>query len=96
MKNHQVIIHDIGPRYPQIDVSAENLKFEPPPASQPSQYTDSGNPYTQHYQPTAAIWALYLKETEAEDKELAQLWQIGLDQLLIFVCQLAFFLLLFD
>ncbi|KAJ6529362.1 hypothetical protein B0H19DRAFT_877106, partial [Mycena capillaripes] len=30
------------------------------------------------------IWKLYLKETEAEDKELAQLWQIGLDQLLIF------------
>ncbi|KAJ6545561.1 hypothetical protein B0H19DRAFT_887325, partial [Mycena capillaripes] len=30
------------------------------------------------------IWKLYLKETEAEDMELAQLWQIGLDQLLIF------------
>ncbi|KAJ7927145.1 hypothetical protein B0H13DRAFT_1598978, partial [Mycena leptocephala] len=27
---------------------------------------------------------LYLRKTEAEDKELAQLWQIGLDQLLIF------------
>ncbi|KAJ7186274.1 hypothetical protein GGX14DRAFT_383620, partial [Mycena pura] len=33
----------------------------------------------------AKIWKLYLKETEAEDRELAQLWQIGLDQFLIFV-----------
>jgi hypothetical protein len=51
---------------------------------------DSMNPYSHHYQPNAAIWAIYLKETEAEDKELAQLWQIGLDQLLIFVCQFLF------
>ncbi|KAJ7805067.1 hypothetical protein B0H14DRAFT_2611724 [Mycena olivaceomarginata] len=33
----------------------------------------SGSPYSQHYQPTGEIWKLYLKETEAEDKELAQL-----------------------
>jgi hypothetical protein len=45
-----------------------------------------GNHYRQYYQANASIWALYLKETEAEDKELAQLWQTGLDQLLIFVC----------
>ncbi|KAJ7229352.1 hypothetical protein C8J57DRAFT_1092604, partial [Mycena rebaudengoi] len=44
----------------------------------------SGSPYRQHYEPAADIWRLYLKETEAEDMELAQLWQIGLDQLLIF------------
>jgi hypothetical protein len=49
---------------------------------------ESGNHYAQHYQPNATVWALYLKETEAEDKELAQLWQTGLDQLLIFVCQI--------
>ncbi|KAJ7223067.1 hypothetical protein GGX14DRAFT_352145, partial [Mycena pura] len=45
---------------------------------------DASSPYAQHYLPTAEIWKLYLRETEAEDKELAQLWQIGLDQLLIF------------
>ncbi|KAJ7920522.1 hypothetical protein B0H13DRAFT_1453678, partial [Mycena leptocephala] len=37
----------------------------------------------------ADIRRLYLKETEAEDMELAQLWQIGLDQLLIFVCKVS-------
>ncbi|KAJ7206290.1 hypothetical protein GGX14DRAFT_367474 [Mycena pura] len=47
----------------------------------------SGSPYNRHYEPTAEIWKLYLKETEVEDKELAQLWQIGLDQLLIFGCK---------
>ena len=47
---------------------------------------DTGNHYRQYYQANATVWALYLKETEAEDKELAQLWQTGLDQLLIFVC----------
>ncbi|KAJ7931091.1 hypothetical protein B0H13DRAFT_869966 [Mycena leptocephala] len=46
--------------------------------------SDTSSPYAQHYLPTAEIWKLYLRETEAEDKELAQLWQIGLDQLLIF------------
>ncbi|KIJ57064.1 hypothetical protein M422DRAFT_198449, partial [Sphaerobolus stellatus SS14] len=49
-----------------------------------SPVVDSESPYKQHYQPTAAVWALYLKETEAEDKELTELWQVGLDQLLIF------------
>lgn len=48
---------------------------------------DSKNHYSQYYQPNSLVWELYLKETEAEDKEVAQLWQIGLDQLLIFVCQ---------
>jgi uncharacterized protein YpmS len=43
------------------------------------------NPYRQDYESNAKIWALYLTETEAEDKELADLWQVGLDQLLIFV-----------
>jgi hypothetical protein len=52
--------------------------------------SDTSSPYTQHYLPTAEIWKLYLRETEAEDKELAQLWQIGLDQLLIFVRKFAF------
>ncbi|KAF8523935.1 hypothetical protein BU17DRAFT_19711, partial [Hysterangium stoloniferum] len=31
------------------------------------------------------IWSLYLKETEKEDKELANSLQVGVDQLLIFV-----------
>ncbi|KAJ7930267.1 hypothetical protein B0H13DRAFT_1962199 [Mycena leptocephala] len=46
--------------------------------------SDASSPYAQHYLPTAEIWKLHLMEMEAEDKELAQLWQIGLDQLLIF------------
>ena len=49
----------------------------------------TGNHYIQYYQSSATVWALYLKETEAEDRELAQLWQTGLDQLLIFVCQIS-------
>ncbi|KAJ7853209.1 hypothetical protein B0H13DRAFT_1643143, partial [Mycena leptocephala] len=52
--------------------------------------SDTSSPYAQHYLPTAEIWKLYLRETEAEDKELAQLWQIGLDQLLIFVRKFSF------
>jgi hypothetical protein len=41
--------------------------------------------YAAHYGPDALIWSLYLKETEAEDRELVQLWQTGLDSLLVFV-----------
>ncbi|KAJ7824051.1 hypothetical protein B0H13DRAFT_1658750, partial [Mycena leptocephala] len=89
IKDHQVSIDDIGPFY-QIDLSAENVNLEPLTGvtaqqdSHDNPDADSGSPYSQHYQPTAEIWKLYLKETEAEDKELAELWQIGLDQLLIF------------
>jgi hypothetical protein len=43
------------------------------------------SPYAAHYGPDALIWSLYLKETEAEDRELVQLWQTGLDSLLVFV-----------
>ena len=43
------------------------------------------SPYSVHYRPDAIIWSLYLKETEAEDKELVFLWQTGLDSLLVFV-----------
>ncbi|KAF8526218.1 hypothetical protein BU17DRAFT_26560, partial [Hysterangium stoloniferum] len=33
----------------------------------------------------STIWSLYLKETEKEDKELANSLQVGVDELLIFV-----------
>ncbi|KAF8526198.1 hypothetical protein BU17DRAFT_9415, partial [Hysterangium stoloniferum] len=33
----------------------------------------------------STIWSLYLKETEKEDKELADSLQVGVDELLIFV-----------
>ncbi|KAF8524075.1 hypothetical protein BU17DRAFT_6069, partial [Hysterangium stoloniferum] len=32
----------------------------------------------------SSIWSLYLKETEKEDKELANSLQVGIDELLIF------------
>lgn len=45
----------------------------------------SDSPYSTHYRSDAPIWSLYLKETEAEDKELVLLWETGLDSLLVFV-----------
>jgi hypothetical protein len=45
----------------------------------------SDSPYAMHYGPDAPIWSLYLKETEAEDRELVELWQTDLDSLLLFV-----------
>ncbi|KAJ7315188.1 armadillo-type protein [Mycena albidolilacea] len=65
----------------------ENLDVRLATATAPEDFSNghgSGSPYNQHYEPAAEIWKTYLKETEADDKELAQLWQIGLDQLLIF------------
>lgn len=46
---------------------------------------DSDNPYAKHYGPDADIWSLYLKETEADDKEMVELWKTGLESLLLFV-----------
>jgi Family of unknown function (DUF6535) len=46
----------------------------------------SDTPYASYCRPDARIWSLYLKETEAEDKELVTQWQNGLDSLLVFVC----------
>jgi len=40
------------------------------------------NPYA-NYAPK--VWSLYLDETEAEYKELVQLWKTSLDSLLVFV-----------
>ena len=42
--------------------------------------TNGDSPYAD-----AEIWSLYLKEIEAEDKELVELWETGLDSLLVFV-----------
>ncbi|KAF8526354.1 hypothetical protein BU17DRAFT_6142, partial [Hysterangium stoloniferum] len=38
----------------------------------------------------STIWSLYLKETEKEDKELANSLQVGVDELLIFVRRIPF------
>ena len=46
---------------------------------------DNDNPYAKHYGPDADIWSLYLKETEADDKEKVELWKTGLESLLLFV-----------
>jgi hypothetical protein len=46
---------------------------------------DGDAPYASHCRPDAAIWGLYLKETEIEDKEVTELWNNNLDSLLIFV-----------
>jgi hypothetical protein len=43
------------------------------------------NPYEKYLYPHARVWSLYLRETEAEDKELVEFWKDGLDSLLIFV-----------
>ncbi|KAF8525535.1 hypothetical protein BU17DRAFT_18169, partial [Hysterangium stoloniferum] len=42
------------------------------------------NPYSKHAESDSTIWSLYLKETEKEDKELANSLQVGVDELLIF------------
>ncbi|KAF8521979.1 hypothetical protein BU17DRAFT_45439, partial [Hysterangium stoloniferum] len=46
--------------------------------------SEDDNPYSKHLQSDSTIWSLYLKETELEDKELANSLQVGIDQLLIF------------
>ncbi|KIM20608.1 hypothetical protein M408DRAFT_30212 [Serendipita vermifera MAFF 305830] len=45
---------------------------------------DEDAPFANSCRPDAPIWGLYLKETEAEDKELTDLWNNSLDSLLIF------------
>jgi hypothetical protein len=46
---------------------------------------DGEAPYASHCRSDALIWALYLKETEMEDKEVTDLWNNSLDSLLVFV-----------
>jgi len=46
---------------------------------------DAEAPYASHCRSDALIWALYLKETEMEDKEVTDLWNDSLDSLLVFV-----------
>ena len=46
---------------------------------------DAEGPYAGHCRSDALIWALYLKETEMEDKEVTDLWNNSLDSLLVFV-----------
>ncbi|KAF7336245.1 hypothetical protein MVEN_02172400 [Mycena venus] len=71
---------------PNLGMAESQIPHEMTPDAQDkdSPAADSGSPYSQHYQPAAAIWKFYLQETDAEDKKLTELWQIGLDQLLIF------------
>ncbi|KAF8524686.1 hypothetical protein BU17DRAFT_84758 [Hysterangium stoloniferum] len=46
--------------------------------------SEDDNPYSKHVESDSTIWSLYLKETEKEDKELANSLQVGVDELLIF------------
>jgi hypothetical protein len=90
MPNSQVRVNNWP--HPHLELSTETSNSYPPKRVDGNNNpdVDSGSPYSHHYEPTAEIWKLYLKETEAEDMELAQLWQIGLDQLLIFVGKVSF------
>jgi hypothetical protein len=45
----------------------------------------SEHPYAKYSLPDSKVWALYLEEARAEDKELVQLWNTGVDSLLLFV-----------
>ena len=74
-------------RDPPVNITAqqEESKMKPKQNTDEDPFANIINPYRQDYESNAKIWALYLMETEAEDKELANLWQVGLDQLLIFV-----------
>lgn len=54
-------------------------------AAASDQAMSSNSPYATHYCLDIPIWSLYLKEMEAEDKELILLWETGLDSLLVFV-----------
>ena len=53
---------------------------------------DGEAPCATHCRADADIWRLYLKETEAEDREVTELWNSSLDSLLVFVSQVALFL----
>lgn len=48
------------------------------------------NVYEKYLDTHADVWSFYLKETEAEDKELVEFWKDGLDSLLIFVSKQPF------
>jgi len=78
------IYHPVLENSPIPQITSTN-KIPTEPISDASADAERGNPYSKHCQPTATIWSRYLRETEAEDKELVNLWQTGLDQLLIFV-----------
>jgi hypothetical protein len=79
-KVHHPVLDDS----PALRITPAN-KVRTEPVKNASTDAERGNPYSKHYQPNATIWSRYLRETEAEDKELVNLWQTGLDQLLIFV-----------
>jgi hypothetical protein len=55
------------------------------PLSQNRRKAPQKNPFEKYLYPHARVWSLYLRETEAEDKELVEFWKDGLDSLLIFV-----------
>jgi len=59
------------------------------PQEAPMQTNPPDNPYAKY---APKVWSLYMDETEAEDKELVQLWKTSLDSLLIFVRVILHFL----
>ena len=83
----------------QINIYAERdpaIQTEPKPTDKsdpPDIATQS--PYSENYKSNAMIWSLYHQEAEREDKDLTELLQVGLDQLLIFVSHILLSLLYF-
>lgn len=59
----------------------------PPPNADRKLEGDGEAPCASHCRADADIWRLYLKETEAEDREVTELWNSSLDSLLVFVSQ---------
>ncbi|KIM27712.1 hypothetical protein M408DRAFT_163458 [Serendipita vermifera MAFF 305830] len=60
------------------------LSRAPPPLRDRKLEEDRDTPCASHCRADADIWRLYLKETEAEDREITELLNGGLDSLLVF------------
>ncbi|KIM27730.1 hypothetical protein M408DRAFT_163809 [Serendipita vermifera MAFF 305830] len=60
------------------------LSRSPPPVTDRKLEGDGEAPCASHCRADADIWRLYLKETEAEDREVTELWNSSLDSLLVF------------
>ncbi|PVF98694.1 hypothetical protein CPB86DRAFT_344592 [Serendipita vermifera] len=78
-----------GNTTPPINDPKEDLRTEEKPDKPKDAVQQKLRPIVDSFHPQscrddAPIWGLYLKETEAEDNELTDLWNKGIDSLLIF------------
>ncbi|PVF98698.1 hypothetical protein CPB86DRAFT_797143 [Serendipita vermifera] len=69
---------------PTEDLPTEEKLDKPKDAVQQKLRPNVDSFHPQSCRDDAPIWGLYLKETEAEDNELTDLWNKGIDTLLIF------------